>query len=71
MMADEPQERVPLDEFCQDVSRGDGRVELIAVFRHRELSAGRHHDTPDAYMARYTETEGSPTAGQPPKPDSV
>ena len=54
---------VPLDEFCLDVSRGDSRVELIAVFRFRELAAGRNHDTPDNYASRYAETAGSPTAG--------
>jgi hypothetical protein len=54
---------MPLDEFCADISRTDKRVELIAVFRHRELMANRHHDTPAAYADRYAATHDSPTAG--------
>ena len=59
----EPAATVPLDEFCQDLSRTDKRVELIAVFVHRERAAGRHHDTPEAYATRYAGTHDSPTAG--------
>lgn len=63
-MSDEiPESTVPLDEFCQDASRGDSRVELIAVFRHREMVAGRFHDKPSAYAARYSGTHDSPTEG--------
>jgi hypothetical protein len=51
---------VPLDEFCADLSRADRRVELIAIFHHRELAAGRHHDTPSAYARRYASTGAVP-----------
>lgn len=58
-----PEMPIPLDEFCQDQSRGDTRVELIAVFAFRERAAGRHHDTASAYAGRYALTHESPTAG--------
>lgn len=58
-----PEANVPLDEFCQDLSRTDKRVELIAVFNYRERMAGRHHDTASAYAGRYALIHESPTAG--------
>ena len=61
-MSDDPQEStVPLDEFCQDISRTDARVELLAVFAHRERAAGRLHDLPSHYAKRYAATHDSPT----------
>ena len=54
---------VPLDEFCQDLSRNTTAVELIAVFRFRELQAKRMHDKPAAYQARYAATAEAPTHG--------
>jgi hypothetical protein len=56
-----PEATVPLDEFCQDLSLVDTRVELIAVFHHRELVAGRNHDTPTAFAKRYAGTHDLPT----------
>lgn len=54
---------VPLDEFCQTLSQNDRRVELIAVFRFREIQAGRMHDTAEGFRGRYDDTHNSPTAG--------
>lgn len=56
-------EPVPLDEFCMDASRTSNEVELLAVFRHRELAAGRQHDRPEAYAARFAGTADEPTHG--------
>jgi hypothetical protein len=58
-----PEATVPLDEFCQDASRNDRRVELLAVFAFRERAAGRYHDTPTAYAERFADIHDSPTAG--------
>lgn len=58
-----PEASIPLDEFCQDVSRSDRRVELLAVFAFRERQAGRHHDMATAYAERFAGTHDSPTAG--------
>lgn len=51
-------EKIPLDEFCSEVSLSDRRVELIAVFAFRERSAGTTHDTRAQYRARYDATAG-------------
>jgi hypothetical protein len=55
-------ETIPLDEWCQGQSRSDNRVELMAVFVHRERAAGRNHDTPSAYAARFAAIHNSPTS---------
>jgi hypothetical protein len=63
-MSDDPQPVAeatqPLDEFCAELSRTDTRLELIAVFRYRELAAGRNHAKPSAYAARYARTGAVP-----------
>lgn len=51
-------EKIPLDEFCAEVSLSDKRVELIAVFAFRERANGTTHDTRDAYRSRYDDTAG-------------
>jgi hypothetical protein len=54
---------IPLDSWCQEKSASDSRVELLGVFAHRERAAGRHHDTPDAYLRRFNRLESSPVGG--------
>lgn len=48
-----PEAMVPLDEWLADKSLTDRSVEMLAVFRFREMAAGRHHDLPSRYEERY------------------
>lgn len=62
-MSDQPADpaaTIPLDEWCRAQSATDQRVELLGCFAYRERAAGRHHDTPDAYAARYAVAEAHP-----------
>jgi hypothetical protein len=52
---------MPLNEWCQEQSRDDKRVELLAVFAFRERAAGRVNDTASAYRARFSRIHRSPT----------
>ena len=42
-----------LAEFCQRLSAGDRRVEMIGAFHYTEKAAGREKDTHSAYAARF------------------
>jgi hypothetical protein len=58
--AEDPDPTIPLTEFCTELSRKVRSPELIEVFRFREAKAGRHHDTADAYRARFDNIAASP-----------
>lgn len=45
--------KLPLDEFCQRLSKGVRHVELIGAFAFIERQAGRNHDTESAYRQRF------------------
>lgn len=60
--ADPNAEQVLLDEWCAERSLTDRRVELLAVFNHRERQAGRLRDSRGAYARRYAQVESKPTA---------
>lgn len=55
-----PAVKVSLDDFCRSLSRRDRRVELIAMFRHTEVTAKHLSDTAAAYEQRYTATAKRP-----------
>lgn len=59
--ADPNADQVLLDEWCAERSMTDRRVELLAVFHHREQNAGRLRDSRAAYARRYAQTESKPT----------
>jgi hypothetical protein len=49
-----------LEEFCQRLSHGDRRVELIAGFHAEEKRAGNTKDLESAYAARFQEFATKP-----------
>ncbi len=51
-MADEP--RIPLDDFCRDLSTRESRVELIAAFHFTAKSASQLFDTESNYQASFS-----------------
>lgn len=55
-----PEAMVPLDEWLADKSLTDRSVEMLAVFRFRELAASRRHDLPSRYEERYSAARQQP-----------
>lgn len=44
---------VTIDEFCRDLSKSDGRPEMVYAFSKDEMRNGRIKDMPENYSARY------------------
>jgi len=53
--------KTTLNDFCVRLSARDKRVELIHAFRFDERAAGRNHDFPSAYQARFAVFGNRPT----------
>lgn len=49
-----------IEEFCSNLSRSDGRVEMISAFCGSERREGRFKDSAEAYTARYEQFVNAP-----------
>jgi hypothetical protein len=53
VIADNPEQELTLQEFCQRLSSVDKRVELIGAFHYSETAAGTVKDLESAFADRF------------------